>query len=667
MPRFEDRHGQFWEIEQRELEVEHCLGLLAAGAGSGKARSRSYPTEEDARWELARQVARRQRRGFRWVGPSRQLAPAPEDRDADAAPVAVAAQPSWLALEEHFASGDDRFLGEVLASSAAGKLGALAEKWGKDARPWARRMLLAYIDDGCDRPHHKPLVKRLYKLVEAAGDDEAMAHFLVAFDRLGRRILRTLKESQYQGSTWVTVERWSLEQDPSLPGRLAVPGGGKPRESLLFSRATRRYLARRASRYFRQLGHRDVARYRRALCVALPLYRDRALGSAARLLDAWGLLHALYGHSPVLNRAPRGLRLAEGKSLGELAPAPQFAQAWTDAEAFSSLLALVAAAQSRTVRGWSAAILRRHHAAALAELGLAELRPLIGSPHEEAMRLGIELLPRLGGLELLPVGDWLELLAIEHLDALAEIARLAEQVIAPARLTLAQCLALAGAKAAAVAMLGLGWARGKPVGSAGELRAVLALASSGVAGVRAAAARWALELLATHPAATLEHLRDLCDAPHRDVRELALAAIAASVAGDAALARAAADPTLWFALTESPYDDVRAFVLAHAARWRDEAPPDSLRRLWTTAILAVHRGSAAKARVPRQIAERLAAHPEEAPALLPVLGLALRSVRPAERALALGALARALRADAALGELAQRLLPELTLSNQVVL
>jgi hypothetical protein len=52
---------------------------------------------------------------------------------------------------------------------------------------------------------------------------------------------------------------------------------------------------------------------------------------------------------------------------------------------------------------------------------------------------------------------------------------------------------------------------------------------------------------------------------------------------------------------------------------------------------------------------------------LPVLGLLLRSVRPAERALALSALARVLYANAALGEAAQRLLPELTLSHQVVL
>jgi len=48
-----------------------------------------------------------------------------------------------------------------------------------------------------------------------------------------------------------------------------------------------------------------------------------------------------------------------------------------------------------------------------------------------------------------------------------------------------------------------------------------------------------------------------------------------------------------------------------------------------------------------------------------VLGHALRSVRPAERALALGALARAARKTPGLADLVHRMLPELTLSAQV--
>jgi hypothetical protein len=663
MPRLEARGGAFLEVELSGPTGATLAHVRGARDQAEKIRSRDYADEDEARWAMSKLVARHLRDGFAWAGPSQILPVAPPGAgDAvDDAPV-LPESPSSLMLDEHFGCGDDRFLGEVLASASAARLAALAERWAKDERPWARRMLLAYLDDGCDRPHHKPLVKRLFKHAEAAGDDEAMAHFLAAFDRLGRRMLISLPHRQ---------ARLVLMHDRSVPGRLVVPEGRKPRESAQFSRATRRYLMRRALRYFRRLGSRDIERYRRAICLALPLYRDRALATPSRLLDAWGLMHTLYDGSPVLRHLPRGLRLAEGKSLGELRPAPQVAEAWQGEAGFAALLALVADARSRTVRGWAVALLREHHAVALGGLGLPEVRRLLASEHDEALRLGGELFGKLRGLELLRVDEWLELLAIPHLEVLAELARLAERALHPDRLTLAQCLELARAAPASVAALGVRWAQAKPIVSAAELSSILALGRLGVATARTAGVRWAIERLAQHPLASLEHVRELGDAPHRDARELLFAALVgagagAGGAGGAALARFAAEPALWFAFAESPYDDVRAVVLAHAARWRAEAPSQTLRHLWTTAVLAVHRGSAAKARVPRQLAERLAAHPEEAETLLPVLGLALRSVRPAERALAMGALARAVRADAALAARAQQLLPELTISDQVV-
>ena len=54
----------------------------------------------------------------------------------------------------------------MLSSRSDKKLLTLAERWFWDPRPFARRMLLAYIDDGCDRPNHRPLVKRLFKAAE---------------------------------------------------------------------------------------------------------------------------------------------------------------------------------------------------------------------------------------------------------------------------------------------------------------------------------------------------------------------------------------------------------------------------------------------------------------------------------------------------------------------
>jgi hypothetical protein len=82
-------------------------------------------------------------------------------------------------------------------------------------------------------------------------------------------------------------------------------------------------------------------------------------------------------------------------------------------------------------------------------------------------------------------------------------------------------------------------------------------------------------------------------------------------------------------------------------------------------MLAVHRGSTTKRRVPRAIAERIAAHPDEAAELLPILGLALRSVRPPERATALAALTRAVHANSELRALAHAIIPELTVTELV--
>ena len=77
-------------------------------------------------------------------------------------------------------------------------------------------------------------------------------------------------------------------------------------------------------------------------------------------------------------------------------------------------------------------------------------------------------------------------------------------------------------------------------------------------------------------------------------------------------------------------------------------------------------GSKTKAGVPRAIADRVVAHPDEAEQLLPMLALALHSVRAPERAAALAALARALHGDPALAARARVHLPTLTVGVEVI-
>ena len=97
---------------------------------------------------------------------------------------------------------------------------------------------------------------------------------------------------------------------------------------------------------------------------------------------------------------------------------------------------------------------------------------------------------------------------------------------------------------------------------------------------------------------------------------------------------------LWRRLLESPYDDVRLRLvgdLEARVRRGERSPiekakldPELVRFLWASVLLNIHRGSKAKPLVVRQMVQRLERRPEEAGALLPIVGVALRSVRGPE-------------------------------------
>jgi hypothetical protein len=615
-----------FEVELRGEAVETCT--LYPGQEPRRATVR-YATAEQAETAFVHRVRKMRAAGYREVGPSQVLA-SPQ-------------RGSTLLLDELLAAGDGaRFLDEVLACTSDRKLAELAGPWARDARPEMRRALLAYVDDGCDRYHHKPLVKHLFKHAEQFGDDEAMAHFMVAFDRLAHRYAVTRWE-------WRTrTNRTTLVSDPLARERLDGERDAAPR----FTRATRRYLARRAFRYFRRLGRTDPARYAAATRLALPLYEDRHLASPARLLDAWSLLHTLYAWSPVLERDPRGVRVAAGRSLAELEPAPYFPATLRGCDA--ALLDMLVAARSRTVRKWTIGWLEAH--GALDGLPVARVRPLLASADDEVAAFGARLFARSRELDALPVEEWLALLAIESVDAVCVVVDAFEKHVAPKRVTLAQCAELATARVAAVAELGLRWARERAIAAAADLGQIARVAQSPVEHVRAEGTRWLLRLLEAGAPGRAERLRDLFDSRFTDVRALAIEHV--DKTGGVEL-------PLWLALLESPYDDVRALVVRNAEAWQGEAGADDVRLLASTVVLAVHRGGATKQTMLRRIAERAAERPEEADRLLPVLALALRSVRAPERTGALLALARAAVASEALRAAVAAHFPEIVIDARI--
>ena len=113
-----------------------------------------------------------------------------------------------------------------------------------------------------------------------------------------------------------------------------------------FSVHTRRYLQRRAWRYFRRIGFKDPKRYLAGILEAIPLYEDKFIRDGVRLLDQWSLIHALFHHSDVVWARTQGWAVRGGRALKEIQPAPAFPEAWTPEAVFQVFLS----ARARPVR-----------------------------------------------------------------------------------------------------------------------------------------------------------------------------------------------------------------------------------------------------------------------------------------------------------------------------
>ncbi|MFO0557657.1 MAG: hypothetical protein U0269_06530 [Polyangiales bacterium] len=558
---------------------------------------------------------------------------------------------STLLLSEYFDAGDERFLPELIASNAARKLQVFGPRWYADKRRFAREALLAYIDDGCDRPHHRPLVKKLFKHAESAGDDEAMAHFLVAFDRIAPRVMVSAKRRV--PGTYTRAKTSVLRDDPALPHYRSVADRvGR------FTMKTRRYLQRRAWRYLRAMSKSQPVEYLRVLSWVLAQYNDEQFDPPQRLLDCWGLVHALFWGNDALRRTVEGVRVGSGRSMAELRPAPYAEELWSKPYAFEPLFILLLKAQSAMVRTLAVGFLERSHMGALRELGVDQLVALLKSPNAQAQTLSAKLLDGSSGLERLSVNEWLELLEVDNPFALPVLCKLVLKHVSPSRVTLDHCVRLAMSRPAPVAELGFEWLKARKLSTEGDFEKVLVLRNAPANVVRAPAVRWLLGHFEESAFAKAEHVRELLDSRFEDVRQCACESLATA-------GRFADEPTLWAALAESPYTDARSFLLAHLSLRASALDEGSLRHLWATVLLAVHRGSRAKQRAISQVAKAVAQSPDKADDLLPLLAVALRSVRAPERRAGIAAIAQAVVKNPSLARSVNKHIAELDLGSMV--
>ncbi|MFN4261528.1 MAG: hypothetical protein ACK4RK_19770 [Gemmataceae bacterium] len=612
-----------------------------------------------------------------------------------------------LLLQELLAQGDPAFVDELRRSHDADELGAFAAKWYGDQRPAARKFLLEYLQRPMNVYRHEALVKRLFKLAEQAGDDEVMGLFLVLFDqsvrrlrkRQRRRIYRSVKtqqEAQAQMRAWqeqgamdcnmwqawrgyTVFAEWETESI-RVPAHTTMPrpaqsGGRNPRTGArlpapppgdqyqLFSVVTRKYLRRRAWRYFRKLGKQHPERYVPAITVILKQYTDDDVSTSLALIDNWGLMHVLFHHSPVLTAPPPGWKVAPGRRLSELAPAPMYDHLWTTAPA--ALLDLSRSARCRPVRQWAVRMIRRAPARVLGGLPLDELFAMLEHEDAEVVALAAEALRAAPDREQVPVERWLNLLdaaQAETVEILCDV--LAAQVRAE-RVSFSQAVALALRRPLPIARLGFEWLRGRQPQTDADCRSLLDLVEAEAEPLRLDMVRWARGVLATsphfQPAWALEYL----DSRHVEVRGEGWAWLHDD-------ARLRDDVELWRRLLESPYDDIRLRLIAdleervhhHEQALSEHVPLDAefVRLLWASVLLNIARGSRAKPLVVRQLVRRIERQPAEAPLLLPILSVALRSVRGPEFRAGLVGVVRLVERNADLAPFIDEALPELRLT-----
>jgi hypothetical protein len=564
---------------------------------------------------------------------------------------------SFLLVEECFAREDAGFIAALKKFSVPQVLAAFAERWLKDARPWARAQIFAYLDEPLDSPGHHPLVKRLFKGAEARRDHELMGAFLVAFDVAIRR--KRSQTHRYEPATrdFARIEYLATPRDVLPRGDLPPYA---PRRGRLFSHRTRHYLRRRAWRYFRWMGYRQPDEYPRHVASALARYTDQQLAAGENILDSWSLLNICFYGSDALEFTEKHHRLREGRSLAELHAAPRFPEVWTSEPSARLLLSLVTSARAHLVRMWAMELYRQVTKSREITLSADDFLALLNHRDERVQEFGAQLFTSQPGLDRLPVTTWLQLLRTENLTVLATLVAVFSRHVTPERLTLGQTLDLACAKPVSLARIGLTMLQARTL-SAAEIPTLTRLGEAQCSATAAELTRLALAHLGTSERYKAEWVTPFFDSRIREVRDAAWSWLVSPSAGYN-------DPVLWSRLSETPFDDLRLTFIDHlAVRERSQnLNTDQLAPIWCAVLLGVHRGGRQKLKAVRQIANAVIDKPSDAARLLPVLVVAVRSVRGPEMRAGLAAVLSVVDRCPGLTSTVHTLLPELQFSTSEV-
>ncbi len=562
---------------------------------------------------------------------------------------------STIVLEEYFNTQNQYFLSVLRSVKSSKFLKAFSERWKQDPRPWAREQLIQYLGMPFTVMGHHPLVKNLFKHAEARQDDELMGLFMLAFDRTIRRERKKFRQWDWESQTVFEGETLVLPHNSLIPNGYEMGGNG-----VLFSSHTRYYLRRRAWRYIRKLAWSEPQRYLALAGDWLARYQDSDFSKVEHILDNWGFIHACYYHHSAFEFTAAKAAIREGQALEQLEVAPYRPELWETPQAYDRLTTLLLSARSALVRRWARQMLEQKHGPALQELSVEFIIQLLENPHPDLQNFGADLFHSLKQLHSLPLSTWFKLLATDNPDVQARICDKMREVVRPDRLNLGDCLELSIARQAPVAQLGFEFLKLRTLVRE-DIPRLSQLAEAQCEALAGELAGFALGHLGQEDNYQNDSVIRFFDSLQANCRHSAwqwLTDAPANVQNDS---------QLWIRLLETPYDDLKLNLINWLERQSiPGAGSDNLSLIWRSVLLNIQRGSRQKLKALRQVSRALIEHPDKAEMLLPILGVAIRSVRTTEAGDGLAAVVSVIDRRPDLLEPVQAHLPELQLTRAEV-
>ena len=560
---------------------------------------------------------------------------------------------SKILLEEYFQAEDQRFVGLLKKFNSPKYLASFVTKWTADQRPWARDQVVEYLHGDLNLPGHEVVFKRLYKHFLAVNDHEILGVFMATTDRMVRRN----RGSSYQYN-WQTRQSWSTEYIRAKPNKTVhdqtnrtgeyknsrgktvtypLPDLWNKPANMLFSHRTRNYLRRSIWRYFRFLSYQDPVAYVAAIGKALAHYHDRDLQEGVNILDNWSLMHACYFHHDAICFTALHTNLVEGKSLGDLTPKPYQPDAWKTESAAEVLVRLLIDAESTLVRVWAIELFKDQHSESLKKIELGLLIELLSSPDPNLQQFASEVFEQHPALPTLTVQQWLVLLEDSNPNLLPVICDAMRKHVSEDRLENEQILTLVVARQVPVAAFGFELLQKRDQSQPFSTDQLTSLAGAQCMTQTVHSTPWALQKICGQGGYDADNVIEFFDSLLRPTRNAAMDWLCNPDAPGYN------DPKLWARLIESPFDDIKITLVnlldkREASGDSGMASSKEMTPVWVSVILGVHRGSRAKPKAISQLSQEIQSQPERADDLLPVLAVALRSIRPPEMRNALAAI-----------------------------